>query len=177
MNMRDGVKMLMKHIAANDNVYVIVDADCDGYTSSAILLNYLNRLFPAWVQGHVSYFMHNGKQHGLGDVDIKQLIKEGFKLIICPDSASNDYDEHETLTINGVDVLVLDHHEAEKISEFACIINNQLCDYPTKSLCGAAVVYKFCCYIDKLMGTNYAIEYEDLAALGLNKIGLIYLFQ
>jgi len=29
------------------------------------------------------------------------------------------------------------------------------------------VVYKFCCYIDKLMGTNYAIEYEDLAALGL----------
>ena len=167
MNMRDGVKMLMKHIAANDDVYVIVDADCDGYTSSAILLNYLNRLFPAWVQGHVSYFMHDGKQHGLGDVDIKQLIKEGFKLIICPDSASNDYEEHETLTINGVDVLVLDHHEAEKISEFACIINNQLCDYPTKSLCGAAVVYKFCCYIDKLMGTNYAIEYEDLAALGL----------
>ena len=167
MNMRDGVKMLMKHIAANDDAYVIVDADCDGYTSSAILLNYLNRLFPAWVQGHVSYFMHDGKQHGLGDVDITQLIKEGFKLIICPDSASNDYKEHKILMENGVDVLVLDHHEAEKISEFACIINNQLCDYPTKSLCGAAVVYKFCCYIDKLMGTNYAIEYEDLAALAL----------
>ena len=167
MNMRDGVKMLMKHIAANDNAYVIVDADCDGYTSSAILLNYLNRLFPAWVQGHVAYFMHNGKQHGLGDVDITQLIKEGFKLIICPDSASNDYKEHEILKSNNVDVLVLDHHEAEKVSEFACIINNQLCDYPTKSLCGAAVVYKFCCYIDKLMGTNYAIEYEDLVALGL----------
>jgi len=61
MNMRDGAKMLMKHIATNDNAYVIVDADCDGYTSSAILLNYLNRLFPAWIQGHVSYFMHNGK--------------------------------------------------------------------------------------------------------------------
>ena len=167
MNMREGVKMLMKHIAANDDAYVIVDADCDGYTSSAILLNYLNRLFPAWVQGHVSYFMHNGKQHGLGDVDIKQLIKEGFKLIICPDSASNDYEEHETLEINDVDVLVLDHHEAPKISEFACVINNQLCDYPTKSLCGAGIVYKFCCYIDSLMGTNYAIEFEDLAALGL----------
>ena len=49
MNMREGVTMLMKHISANDEVYVIVDADCDGYTSSAILLNYLNRLFPAWV--------------------------------------------------------------------------------------------------------------------------------
>ena len=49
MNMREGVTMLMKHISANDEAYVIVDADCDGYTSSAILLNYLNRLFPAWV--------------------------------------------------------------------------------------------------------------------------------
>jgi len=71
------------------------------------------------------------------------------------------------LEINDVDVLVLDHHEAPKISEFACVINNQLCDYPTKSLCGAGIVYKFCCYIDSLMGTNYAIEFEDLAALGL----------
>ena len=69
--------------------------------------------------------------------------------------------------MNNIDVLVLDHHHADKISEYACIINNQLCDYPTKSLCGAAVVYKFCCYIDKLMGTNYAIDYEDLCALGL----------
>ena len=111
--------------------------------------------------------MHDGKQHGLGDVNLDQLIKEGFKLIICPDSASNDYDQHQKLKEHGVDVLVLDHHEAPKVSEYACIINNQLCDYPTKSLCGAAVVYKFCCYMDKLMGTNYAIEFEDLCALGL----------
>jgi single-stranded-DNA-specific exonuclease len=50
----------------------------------------------------------------------------------------------------------------------AVVINNQLSkDYPTKSLCGAAVVWKFCCYLDTIMKTNYAIEYEDLAALGL----------
>ena len=38
-------------------------------------------------------------------------------------------------------VLVIDHHEAEKYSEHACVINNQMCDYPTKSLSGAGVVY------------------------------------
>lgn len=111
--------------------------------------------------------MHGGKQHGLGDIDIGDLIQRGFKLVICPDSASNDYEQHQALKEHGIDVLVLDHHEAEKVSEYACIINNQLCDYPTKSLCGGAVVYKFCCYIDKLMGTNYAIDYEDLTALAL----------
>ena len=112
--------------------------------------------------------MHSGKQHGLSDINISDLIQRGFRLVICPDSASNDYEQHQALKEHGIDVLVLDHHEAEKVSEYACIINNQLCDYPTKSLCGGAVVYKFCCYIDKLMGTNYAIDYEDLTALYLS---------
>ena len=165
--MREGAKMLIKHINNNDKAFIIVDSDCDGYCSSAIFLNYLNRHFPHWIQNQVEYFMHDGKQHGLGDANIGDLIQRGFKLVICPDSASNDYEQHQALKEHGIDVLVLDHHEAEKVSEYACIINNQLCDYPTKSLCGGAVVYKFCCYIDKLMGTNYAIDYEDLTALAL----------
>ena len=64
-------------------------------------------------------------------------------------------------------MLVIDHHEAEKISENACVINNQLCDYPTKSLSGVGMVYKFCCYFDKVMGVNYADQFLDLVALGL----------
>jgi single-stranded-DNA-specific exonuclease len=63
--------------------------------------------------------------------------------------------------------LILDHHEVDNgYSNNAVVINNQLSkSYPTKSLCGGGVVYKFCCYFDKIMGTNYAIEFEDLAAL------------
>jgi single-stranded-DNA-specific exonuclease len=165
--MRDGVKMLITHINSNDKTLLIVDSDCDGYCSSAVLLNYLNRHFPAWVQNQITYFMHTGKQHGLGDMEVASLVEQEYKLIICPDSASNDYDQHKALKEQGIDVLVLDHHEAEKVSEYACIINNQLCDYPTKSLCGAAIVYKFCKYIDKLMGTDFVRDYEDLTALAL----------
>ena len=53
-------------------------------------------------------------------------------------------------------MLVIDHHEADIISENACIINNQLCDYPTKSLSGVGMVYKFCSYIDELLNVDYA---------------------
>lgn len=165
MNIQQGVQMLIKHISNNDKTFIVVDADCDGYCSAALLLNYLNRLFPFWVQNRVEYFMHEGKAHGLGDINLEDLIQRGFKLILIPDAASNDYDEHQFLKENDIDILILDHHHAEKISKYACVINNQLCDYPTKSLCGGGVVYKFCCYIDKLMGTNYAIDYEDLCAL------------
>lgn len=42
-----------------------------------------------------------------------------------------------------------------------------MCNYPTKSLCGAGVVYKFCQYIDSLLGVNYSNSILDLVALGL----------
>ena len=64
-------------------------------------------------------------------------------------------------------MLVLDHHEAEKESPHACVINNQLCDYPTKSLSGVGIVYKFCQYLDKYLQPANANNYLDLTALGL----------
>ena len=162
-HMHEGVQMLMKHVGQNDKIFIQVDSDCDGYTSAAILINYLNCLFPHFVQTKISYRIHDGKQHGL----LTDTIPEDIKLVIAPDSSSNDYEEHEALHNKGIDVLVLDHHEAEKYSEFACVINNQMCDYPTKALSGAGVVYKFCCYMDSLLGTSYADDYIDLATAGI----------
>ena len=162
-HMHEGVQMLMKHVGQNDKIFIQVDSDCDGYTSAAILINYLNCLFPHFVQTKISYRIHDGKQHGL----LTDTIPEDIKLVIAPDSSSNDYEEHEALHNKGIDVLVLDHHEAEKYSEFACVINNQMCDYPTKALSGAGVVYKFCCYMDSLLGTSYADDYVDLATAGI----------
>jgi len=64
-------------------------------------------------------------------------------------------------------VLILDHHEAAHVSQDAITINNQLCAYPTKSLCGGAIVYKFCCYFSSLMGQQEPLELRDLTALSL----------
>ena len=98
---------------------------------------------------------------------LTDTIPNDIGLVIAPDSSSNDYVEHEELAKRGIDVLVLDHHEAEEYSKFACVINNQMCDYPNKSLSGAGVVYKFCCYLDKLLNSNYAEDFLDLATVGL----------
>ena len=163
MNMREGAQMLIKHIAQNDKVLVQIDSDCDGYTSAATLINYLNCLFPGFVQNNVYYRIHTGKQHGI----LLDTVPSDVKLVIAPDSSSNDYDEHAQLRKEGVDVLVIDHHEADMISENAVIINNQLCDYPTKSLSGVGMVYKFCSYIDELLNVDYADQFLDLVALGM----------
>lgn len=162
-NIEKGVKLLVSHIAQGSKVLVIIDSDCDGYCSSAILINYLNNLFPAFVQNNISYKPHSGKQHGI----VMEMIPDDVKLVIAPDSASSDYEQHEKLAKQGIDILILDHHEAPEVSQYACVINNQLCNYANKALCGGAIVYKFCCYIDELMGTDYAQNYLDLVALSL----------
>lgn len=162
-NIKRGALMLAQHIANNDFALVQIDSDCDGLTSSALLINYLNLIFPSWVENCLKYRLHAGKEHGI----ILDTIPKEVKLVIAPDSSSNSYEEHSQLRERGTDVLVLDHHEADHESTDACIINNQLCDYPTKSLSGVGIVYKFCCYLDEILGINNADLFLDLVALGM----------
>ena len=163
MNISEGVKILVGAIARGDKVLIQIDSDCDGYTSAAYFINYLNRLFPGFVQSNIYYRIHTGKQHGI----IVDTVPEDVKLVVALDSSSNDYEEHRLLKERGIDVLVIDHHEADQVSENAVVINNQLCDYPTKSLSGVGMVYKFCSYMDELLNVDYADDYLDLVALGM----------
>ena len=97
-----------------------VDCDCDGYTSSALLINYLHDLFPATVENNVYYGLHANKDHGI-DVD---NIPEGVTLVIAPDASSNENGIHKELAKKGIDVVVLDHHHAEKDTDDPAIIVN-----------------------------------------------------
>ena len=155
--------MLVKHLSAGDKIFVQVDADADGMTSSAALINYINMFAPGVAQNNILYRVHTGKQHGI----ILNTIPDDVKLVIIPDAGSNQISEHKELWEKGIDVLVLDHHEVDEISPYACIINNQTCDYPNKTLSGVGVVYKFCSYLDSLLGCDYADRILDLVAVGL----------
>ena len=162
-NIKEGASLLVKHISQNSKVMLQIDSDCDGFTSFAVFMNYLNNLFPAFVQNNIVYKTHKGKSHG---IDIDEIPKD-TKLVIALDASSNEYEIHQKLREAGMDVLIIDHHEATEVSPDACVINNQLCDYPNKSLSGVGMVYKFCCYLDQLLGVDNADKYLDLVALGM----------
>ena len=164
-NLQIGAKMLVSNVQKEANTLVICDCDCDGFTAAALLINYLQDLFPSFVENNLKWWVHEGKQHGLADC-MDYINLKDFQFIIVPDAGSNDYELHKELKDRGIDILVLDHHEAEYISPDACIINNQLSDYPNKELSGVGVTWQFCRYLDNLMGTSYADYYIDLVALG-----------
>ena len=165
-NLRTAAALVVQTVQSNKQMVVIVDCDCDGYTSAAIFINYLHDFFPGYVENNLIYYVHDSKQHGLSDCIEWVLNVENLGLVVCPDSSSNDYAEHKTLKDRGINVIVLDHHDAEKISQDAIIINNQLSTYPNKDLSGAGVTWQFCRYLDKLLNINNAEQYRDLVALG-----------
>lgn len=164
--LKQAATILMTTIHNDETMLVIVDADCDGFTSSAIILNYLYELFPYWVESKVDYVLHSGKQHGLAD-HIDSIVDKGYGLVLIPDAGTNDSEQCKRLQDKGTKVVILDHHLAEEEGNpYAVIINNQTTEYPNKALSGAGVVYQFCRYIDSLLGQDYADHYLDLCALG-----------
>ena len=163
-NLVEGVDLLLKHLNAGNKIFLQVDSDADGYTSSAFFLNYLYSINPEWLD-LITYRLHEGKEHG---VILREVIDKGYKLVVLIDAGSNQLKEHELMVQNGIDVLVIDHHECDEISDNALIINNQLSElYSNKALCGVAMVWKFCEEMDSRFGTVHADDYLDLVAIGL----------
>ena len=121
-NIMAGAECLEKHIKNKSRIYLVVDSDIDGFTSSAILYNYLMENFK---DINIEYHIPDGKEHGLDTIMPLLEHEQKYDLIILPDSSSNDYECHKKLNEMGYEILILDHHEAEKKSENAIVINKQ----------------------------------------------------
>lgn len=172
-NIEAAAQMLLKHLRNNSKILFIVDSDCDGFTSSSILWLYIKHIFPG---AQLDFILHEHKQHGLSDKIDWIEDNPNYDLVIVPDAGSYDVKEHQRLNDVGIECLCLDHHEqllddnGNPIISTApktIIVNNQLSPkYANKSLCGAGVVFKFCEYLDSVLGIDQANNYLDLVALG-----------
>lgn len=167
-NIDKATEVFMKHFEKRDPISVLVDTDVDGFTSAAVMINYIKGLDSEYP---VSYVMHDRpKAHGLDD-NLKVSVKT--KLFIIPDAATNDAERCKYFTDKGVDILILDHHDCDKggmenlKNDKVVIVNNQISKtYPNKNLSGVGIVYKFCKALDDLNWTFDADKYLDLVALG-----------
>jgi single-stranded-DNA-specific exonuclease len=164
-NMKNAAAAIITAVKYNLKTLVIVDSDCDGFTSAALLINYLYTLFPTWTEHYLTWYIHEGKQHGLNDC-YEQAYTDDFKLVILPDAGSNDVEFHQKLYENGITTVCLDHHIVDAEITCGIVINNQNSDYPNKELSGVGVTWQLCRYLDSLLNTNYANQYLDLVALG-----------
>lgn len=160
-NIEKAADCLLDHVSNGSKIFIQCDSDPDGLTSSAILINYLKKNFP---KVNIQWRLQEGKEHGV----IVDKVPSDVQLVIIPDAGSNQYKEHRQLQERGIETIVLDHHECEKESKYAIVVNNQLSpEYPTKSLTGAAIVYKFLKALDDKLNISHADHYLDLVSVGL----------
>lgn len=172
------VDIFLKHMNNNSKVVVLQDCDCDGVTSAALMIQYINDNFPSI---SVDYIIHDNKEHGLDNKSMLEIKPKKPDLLIIPDAGSNDLRQLKTLKSAGIDVIVLDHHdESEKVTrlksiyrlenlnDFAVIVNNQMSSKVNdKSMTGVGIVYKFCSVVDERLKRNTVNKYLDLVALGM----------
>lgn len=168
-NINQGYNLLNKIIQEGGGIGILVDSDFDGYASASILYSYLKDVFGVVCR----YYIHPDKEHGLSSKELfKEILEDGksgkIKLIITPDSASNDVKESKELSKVGVEVLSLDHHQIEKNNDFAVVVNPQLSpNYSNKYLSGAGTTWQFLRKIDDETWNSKANRYLDLVATSL----------
>jgi single-stranded-DNA-specific exonuclease len=160
-NIDEAIKCLLSHLENNNKILILADPDCDGQCSASMLYQYLKEIKP---DIDLNYILQSGKEHGLNN---KLNIPEDIKLLLIPDAGSNDSEKCKELKDNGIDIIILDHHEFNKQNDYAIIINPLLDNYPNKQLSGGAVVFKFLQALDENLWEDKANKYLDLVALSL----------
>lgn len=164
-NMEDAVKNAYYLLTNPDaHLFVQVDSDTDGYTSSAVLINYVRRRFP---NAKVTYALHPGKEHGI----VLANIPADATLVVIPDAGSNNYSEQKEVIASGKELIILDHHEVNNYEDTgAILVNNQFSrNFPNKNLSGVGIVYMFIKAMDELYFYTNQIhrDYLDLTAIGV----------
>lgn len=168
-NIEEAAFKLLSYVQGKSKILVVVDADVDGFTSSAIIYQYIKKLD---AEADIDFILHEHKGHGLSDL-IEDIIngKKVYDLIIIPDAGTNDYNYIEMLAQLNTFVIILDHHilnDDSLISNNCILVNNQTSpNYKNKDLTGAGVTWQFCRMLDKMTTFNYAKDLIDLAALGI----------
>ena len=150
------IARLAKAIRLGEEVAIFGDYDVDGACSAALLGGYLRAmgLNPAL---HIPDRLTEG--YGPNSAAITALHAEGARLLVCVDCGTSGHGPLAEARRLGMDVLVLDHHQApELLPDVTALVNpNRLDDLSGLGhLCAAGVVFIL------LAGLNRVLRAEGL---------------
>ena len=158
-NIEQAYMMLEKHLFSDGLIRILIDSDCDGFCSSALMYNWIMMKNP---NKRVEAYTYEGKIHGILDA----VEFPHADLVIIPDAGSSQEKEMNTLAVRGMDVLIMDHHLTDKdlTNERIVVVNPHLegCPYPNKMLSGTGVSWKVCQYYDE---KHNSLDYKKLIDL------------
>ncbi len=158
--MRDMEKACVKlfeTIDSKEKIIIYADYDCDGIPGAVILEDLFKKIrysnYEIYIPGR------NSEGYGLNLSAIKQFVEKGVKLLITVDLGITAVSEIAQAKVDGIDVIITDHHLPHAVLPRAySILNPKVDEYPEKMLCGAGVVFKFVQGFVKKYGELYKIN-------------------
>lgn len=155
-DMEKAMERLFVAVKNREKVLVYGDYDADGVCSTTILWKTLQAL---GLEADTYIPFREGEGYGLNQKVAQQFAAQGYQLVITVDCGISNSAEIAYLKEQGIETIVLDHHEEPLVRPPAlAIINPSLSDsgYPRIRLCAAGVAYKFVqaiiIYQDKING-------------------------
>lgn len=163
--MEDAVDRILDAKEENEKVLIFGDRDVDGVTSTTVLYDCLSSMGI-----DVSYKLPGGDDaYGLSIQAVEDFAANYGSLIITVDCGISNNAEIAKAAELGLDVIVVDHHNApETLPSPAIIIDpkTENSGYPFPDISGCAVVYKLVSAIRFSQSSWYK---QDVTLLNVNK--------
>ncbi len=141
--MERAVDRVLAALKKKERIVVYGDSDVDGVSGTALLASFLRA-----VGGDVHTYIPNRLEEGysLTERGLATLKELGAKVVLTVDNGTSAVDAISRLQDDGVDVIVVDHHEPPKDPPRPHAFLNPKragSDYPFPHLCGTGVAFQF----------------------------------
>jgi len=167
-NMDKAVKRLLNAIEQKETICVWGDFDVDGQTSTTLLVDTLREL-GATVTYHIP--IRETESHGITIEALKKVLDQNIDVLLTCDTGITEHEPIAYAQIQGVDVIVTDHHTLpDQLPEALALVNPQMLDskHPLFTLPGVGVAYKLAEALYEQKGKAKEVErHLDLVALGI----------
>lgn len=160
---------VIKAMQNNDHIVVFSDYDADGIPGAVVLADFFKRAKYENVSFYIPHRHDEG--FGLNMEAVNEIAERGSKLMITVDCGTADIKEIASANKKGMDVIITDHHESDKLPKAYAIVNPKIekSEYPFKELCGAALAYKLVQAI--LQKERFGIK-EGMEKWSLDMVGI-----
>ena len=144
LGMQSAVERIESAITRREPILLYGDYDVDG-TTAVVLLKTAIEMLGGVVRFHVPHRIREG--YGLQSAVLESAYAEGVRLVVTVDTGMRAFAEAETARSLGLDLIITDHHLSRSDDALPAALailnpNQHGCEYPEKSLCGAAIALK-----------------------------------
>lgn len=164
--MEEAVERIMAAVCFGERICIYGDYDCDGVTSTTLLVSCLREM-----GADVCFYIPNrfSEGYGMNNKAIDKIHAAETNLILTVDNGISAVAEVEYALSLGMDVVVTDHHAIpDGPLPAVTTINPHLpeCGSSFEDICGVGVAFYLACALTKSTPEELLEKYGDIVAFG-----------